>query len=534
MPKTIELLLQPKQFDVLDLIENSNAVVIGVGGGRGAAKSSGIDRIAITLMTERPTLCCMVMRTWPQLLTFHLEAMRRDFHWIKDGFKLSPPARLNIGKSQMDFKCGDSYDDIVQTFRSGNYDYIFVDQAEQFSEREIREMRKACRSSKGKRKAKTILAFNMRGAGIQTLRKWFYLKDYNKEESPDDYAFIKANPWDNIEWVRPALEEDGYTEFDYYAWTDEQRMSYAATRGEYTRQLASDDEVIRNADWYGGWDSLEGAYFANSFDLESTRIVSGLVETLRKPWSVHWMSQDFGKAHWCSSHWHYRVTLSPTEVDKYLGWSGRQTPLNVTVTYREMIVSELTSVEVARKLIECTPIDERPRIKAYHLSPECVTDDPNCVGSQQSKELRSVGMPGPIKADNERLGGWQLWAKLMKATKDHGVDKNGVEHTDVWFCSAECVEVLKCIPMLMRDPKNIDDVLKTDKGQARMEMDIADDVRYGLKTMLAPRAKSTKEIHDEKMFETPDPAKRMLMHYKFEQRKVIKKRTVMPPSWKGR
>jgi len=102
-------------------------------------------------------------------------------------------------------------------------------------------MRKACRS-KGKRKAKVILAFNMRGAGIQTLRKWFYLKEYNKDESPDDYAFIKANPWDNIEWVRPALEDDGYTEFDYYAWTDEQRMSYAATRGEYTRQLASDDE----------------------------------------------------------------------------------------------------------------------------------------------------------------------------------------------------------------------------------------------------------------------------------------------------
>jgi len=56
-----------------ELIEDSPAVVIGVGGGRGAAKSSGIDRIAITLMTERPTLCCMVMRTWPQLLTFHLE-----------------------------------------------------------------------------------------------------------------------------------------------------------------------------------------------------------------------------------------------------------------------------------------------------------------------------------------------------------------------------------------------------------------------------------------------------------------------------
>jgi len=37
----------------------------------------------------------------------------------------------------------------------------------------------------------------------------------------------------------------------------------------------------------------------------------------------------------------------------------------------------------------------------------------------------------------------------------------------------------------MRDPKNLDDVLKTDKGTAKIEQDVADAARYGLKSMLS-------------------------------------------------
>lgn len=531
MPKSIELLLQPKQFDVLDLIENSPAVVIGVGGGRGAAKSSGIDRIAITLMTERPTLCCMVMRTWPQLLTFHLEAMRRDFDWIKDGFKLSPPARLNIGKSQMDFKCGDSYDDIVQVFRSGNYDYIFVDQAEQFSEREIREMRKACRS-KGKRKAKMIIAFNMRGSGIQTLRKWFYLKEYNKDESPDDYAFIKANPWDNIEWVRPALEEDGYTEFDYYDWTDEQRMSYAATRGEYTRQLASDDEVIRNADWYGGWDSLEGAYFVNSFDLESVRRPTWSIHELCKPQASHWIAQDWGKSHFCATYWAFRVSLKPSEAKLYLDWDLER-PINVTCIHREMIVSEQEPTEVAQNIVDTTPDNERSKIREYFLSPEEVTEDANSIGAQQGRRLRQYHMPNPVKADNDRKGGYGLMSALFKASKGKGwgADKDGnrFQYDEAVLISTECAELLKSIPMLMRDPKNLDDVLKTDRGAAKIEQDCGDACRYLLKSMLAPRRMTRDEVVAEEQAQIQDP---MALHFaRLAETEKRKKRSEPLPYW---
>src|SRR5208282_2923120 len=372
-----EVSLQPKQSQLLKLIKTSRAVVIGGGGGRGSAKSSGCDRVLAVLMEEWPgSTFCVVMRTWvKQMVPFHLEPIRRDFPWAD--LKTSPPAMWRKGTSRTDFKYAENYDAVEEAFRSGNYDLIVVDQAEQFSMKEIREIRKACRSTK-RGTAKLVLLFNMRGANIQDLRKLFYLHQFNKDEDPDDYTFMKFNPWDNVEWVRTALKEDGYSVLEYYSWTDEQRKTYAATRGAYTRQLATDDEVIRKADWDGDWDSIEGAYFANSFDLESTRITPGMVELLRKPWATHWTAQDWGKTHWCATFWAFRVALPPSEALKYLGWSIEK-QINVTVIYREMIVNEREAAEVAQDIIDSTPQQERGRMKAYFLSPEEVTDEPNSI-----------------------------------------------------------------------------------------------------------------------------------------------------------
>src|SRR6266567_1769432 len=278
-----EIALQPKQSKLLSLIKSSRASVIGVGGGRGAAKSSGADRCIVTLMYEwKGLVSCMVMRNFDQVFKYHIEPIRRDFPWLESSLKTSMPASLKIGSSQLDFSYAENMDDIIRRFRSGNYDVVIIDQAEQFSGREIREIRKATRS-RGGRQAKIVLLFNMRGSGIQDLRKWFHLHEVNKDEDPDDYVFLKVNPWDNVEWVRAPLKEDGYTVREYYSWTDEARKSYAAQRGPYTRQLATDDEVIRKADWEGDWDSLEGSYFANTFDLESTRIPPVLAEAIWKP-----------------------------------------------------------------------------------------------------------------------------------------------------------------------------------------------------------------------------------------------------------
>lgn len=497
-------------------------------------------------MSERPGLqCTLVMRNWDQVFKYHIEEIRKsqEFKGINEALKTTPPASLKIGTSQLDFSYAENLQDVIRRFRSANIDVLVVDQSEQFTEAEIREMRQAARSKSGK-PAKLVLSFNMRGAGIDFHRNWFHLRRVGAEEDAEQFRFVKFNPWDNCQWVIEALREDGYTVEEYYSWTDDQRKRYASVRGTYTKQLSTLDPVIRKADWEGDWNSIEGTYFQNSFDLDATRISAGKVEALRKPTATHWMSSDWGKAHWWPSHWHFRVALSPSEVHTILGWHVSSS-LNVTITYRELVANEKTPDEMARLQISRTPDHERSRLRAYFLSPEQVTGEPNSVGAQQARELRAAGMPGPVKADNDRIGGWSLMDRLLRGTKFAGHDPSTLRITcndcghqtiaasgaeskcgrcgsislraeaaqcsDVWLISAECPELLESIPKLIRDPKNLDDVLKTDKSSARLEQDIADDVRYGLKSMLAPRKKTAEDEYRERMASADDPAERTMI-----------------------
>jgi hypothetical protein len=520
------LTLQPKQSALYYAIKQGRATVIGGGGGRGSAKSSGGDRVTLILLSEQQgMLACMVMRNFDQVFKYHIEPIRRDFGdmrikgmdgSIEENLKTSMPASLKMGRSQLDFSYAENMDDIVRRFRSGNYDLIIIDQAEQFSWREIVEIRKATRS-KGGKTAKLVLLFNMRGAGIQDLRKRFYLREFNKDEDPQDYAFIKFNPWDNVEWVRAALEEDGIIEEDYYGWSDEQRKEYAARRGPYTRQLATDDEVIRKSDWEGDWDSLEGAYFANSFDLEAVRIDRPVVEQLKKSWATLWMAQDWGRTHWCATGWALRIGLKPSEAKELLGWELVK-PINITCIYREMVVNEKEAPEVAQDMLDCMLPDERGRIRQYFLSPEEVTDAANSIGNQQSRVLRQGGCVGAGKADNDRKGGYGLLSSLFKATKGSGwgVDAAGkrFQYDDAILISSECVETLKAIPMLQRDPKNLDDVYKTDKSAAKLEQDLGDMLRYLVKSMLSPRAKPKEEEDRERLAQASTVQERSLLQFR--------------------
>lgn len=540
MAKTIEIDFWPKQSDVLFELLEGNHSIIGIGGGRGSAKSSCIDRCVINLMAEFPgMLTCVVMRNWDQVLKYHIKVLERDYPWINN-LKVTSPASFNIGSSWCDFSYAEDLTDCERRFRSANYDVIAVDQAEQFTQEEIKEIRKACRSKTGKM-AKLLLSFNMRGSGIAWLRKWF--RD-GEGIDPNDVIFFKFDPWDTVAWVLEALKTDAYTVEDYYSWDDDQRKSYAAAKGSYTQQLATDDEVIRQADWEGSWDSFEGSFFSNSFDLETTRIPAVTVELLRKPWSVHWISCDWGKAHWCAVQWHFRVLLSPLEIHKILGWTV-DSPLSVVVTYREKYYEGLESSEVANRVITETPEFEQKLIKAFYLGPDAFAerDAINTTAIQIGKALQGnpIRLPGPVRADNDRKGGYSLMSVLLKANKGHGYlkDRNNkpFQVNDVWLISSECPVLLNSIPMLMRNPKDIEDVLKTDKSSAKIEMDSTDAARYGIKSMLRPKKKSPEDVFQEQMSATADdPAKQTMIAFRhMNKTKPPKSRweQKLEPSWKS-
>lgn len=66
---------------------------------------------------------------------------------------------------------------------------------------------------------------------------------------------------------------------------------------------------------------------------------------------------------------------------------------------------------------------------------------------------------------------------------------------DEWFISSDCPEALSAIPVLRHDELKREDVEKTDE----MSDDVADDLRYGLKTMLSAKAKPFSVMIAEKV-----------------------------------
>jgi hypothetical protein len=498
--------LQPKQGLLLDLIENHHATRIGVGGGRGAAKSGGADRVALALMMEQPGwVGCIVMRNYDQVRKYHVEAMLRDYPVLEEYYRKTD-SKLKIpvaGKfSELDFSYAESLEDVKRRFRSANYDVIIVDQAEQFTWEELSEMGLAARSKRTT--AKVVHLFNMGGIGIQELRnRYGPVKKFNENESSEAYTFLHVYPWDNVEWARQALEAQHLTEGDYYSWTDKERFDYFTQHTEYGRTLNALDDSVRARDLLGSWESLEGAFFGRVFDYKATLKSSEVCEGILRPWDSRWMSTDWGKTHFCSTHWHGKSLLTPSEVKKWLGWDVPR-PLTVVSTYREMIVNEYTSSQLAAELVERTPRYERERLKRYPFSPEQFgeRDSEDTVPIIIGRELQKYGMPHPEHADNSRKPGWQLMYELLNNTRIWASPQRTAEMEaeagdTVWIISSECPEALETIPVLMRNEKDLDDVVKTDKSMAVLAMDVADDLRYGLQSMLGSGRKPDKVVHGE-------------------------------------
>jgi hypothetical protein len=499
--------LQPKQARVLDWLYTDRASWIGAGGGRGAAKSGGADRIALHLAFDQPGIVmCIVMRNFDQVRKYHVEPVLRTYPDLRDYFTISTSKLKLPTGSEIDFSYAENLADVERRFRSANYKYIIVDQAEQFSEEELREMKNACRWPGGG--AKILLLFNMGGAGcIQTLRRWFHDKDFTENEDPRDYKFLHFYPWDNVEWARDALALDGLTEEDYYGWSDRERFEYFTTLTDYGRNLNSLPDALRNRDLLSSWDSLEGAFFGRAFDRQATLVDNTQVTQLLRDWDTRWMSLDWGKSHFCVTLWHGMRTLAPSEALSVLGWSVTQ-PLRVVVTYRRLIVNELTSPEVGKRIVASTPVEERKRIKQFFAGHDAFgeRDSPNTIAMNIGKELRPYELPGLSKADIERPGGWGLMYDMLFNTK-----MRGLAGDTCWLISAECPELLDSIPMLMRDPKDLDVVLKTDKGSAKLEQDVSETARYGLKSMLSQAKKPHEVVVQEQLAAAPDGFARHLI-----------------------
>ena len=310
---------------------------------------------------------------------------------------------------------------------------------------------------------------------------------------PRDYDFIRARIFDN-----PIYANDD----------------------EYRRTLETLPEHLRRAFLDGDWNVFAGQYF-DVFDYG--RHTARPEELRLEAWWPRWISIDWGFQHPSAVYWHcaipaqyvsraswpvsreagdsprpievegqkFKVETAPgflrgqTRLDRDAPSQQRASTsfLNVEpstlnclqdsslhgsrntnhepriITYREFVQNGLSPRMLAQAIAERSG---REAISEVFLSPDAFAHRTSeaSIAEQLGDVLLANGLPRPAPADDDRIGGWQFLYQLLEA--------------DAWVIAENCAKLIECLPTLVRDNSNIEDIRKMDGD------DPADSARYGL------------------------------------------------------
>jgi phage terminase large subunit len=288
-----------------------------------------------------------------------------------------------------------------------------------------------------------------------TLRQWQFLTSRNRCPIPGTFPCMAGatNPgnvghaWVKSLWIDKQAPS-GYERPELYN-PDEYAFIPALIRdnpiyandASYRQTLETLPAHLRKAFLEGDWNVFAGQYF-DIFD--QAEMVEREESWDLQPWHTRWLSIDWGFEHPACCHWH----ALPED--------------NRTRTYREFQQNHLSPRMLAQGIIERTRDEER--ITSIYLSPDAFAKRTSeaSIAEQMGDAFTQKGWPRPIAADDDRVGGWMLMYQMLDAGQ--------------WIIGSGCRELIKGLPLLVRDPLKIEDVQKMEGDDA------ADCARYGLKS----------------------------------------------------
>ena len=227
----------PKQLEFF----NSRTLYTAYGGAKGGGKTWAVRTKAIGGALLNPGIRILIMRChYPELEENHVRPILK-----------AVPAELasyNGTSHLMSFQNGSiikfghwAGDESENEYNGLEYDWIFIDEATQFSERAFNFMGGCLRGVNDFPK-RMYLTCNPGGVGHNWVKRLFIDRDYRtypddpeRDEHPGDYSFIFATVEDNTH-----LLESSPT---------------------YLKNLANMPEDLRRAYRYGDWNILGGNYF---------------------------------------------------------------------------------------------------------------------------------------------------------------------------------------------------------------------------------------------------------------------------------
>lgn len=442
---------------------------VGYGGARGGGKSWFIRTKAKLLGSRYPGIKMLIVRrTYPELVNNHIKFLTPELRNIAKYNKSDKEYTFINGSSLKMGYCQTDAD--LGQYQGAEYDVIFLDEATQLSEWQMKAIT-ACLRGVNEYPKRIYYTCNPGGQGHAYIKRIFVTKKYEEGEDPNDYQFIQALVQDN-----KALMQ---------------------SQPDYIKQLEALPPKIREAWLNGSWDVYEGQFFEEFLDDEShylDRRYTHVIEPFEIPsdWKIY-RSFDWGYSKPFSCGWwainHDGVAFRILEL-----YGCTRTPNEGVKWVPQKVFSEIHKIETEHRWLRGKQI--------------IGIADPAIWDAETGESIYDVACKHQVwfqKADNSRINGWmQVHYRLF-------MDENGYP---MMYVFKNCKAFIRTIPSLCYDEHKVED-LDTD-----MEDHVADDVRYFcMSRPIAPRVKEEPDHYEE----SP-----MAMFLDIKREDVIAKRPTRP------
>lgn len=440
---------QPKQ----ELFLKAKKKHIGFGGARGGGKSWVVRVKAILLSLRYEGIeILIVRRTYPELESNHAKPLKK---------MLAPLIKVKLIKynktdktftfwnnSTINLKYCDKEKDI-DNFQGVEYDVIFLDEATQLMESQMKDIT-ACIRGVNNFPKRIYYTCNPGGRGHAYIKRIFIDKKYLPGENPEDYEFIQSRVQDN-----------------------QILLKY---QPEYLAQLEALPPARRKAWLEGSWDIYEGQFFEEFVDNPKhyhDRVWTHVIEPFEIPksWKIY-RSYDFGYGKPFSFGWWavdhegcaYRIL-------RYYGCKKGEPNVGLRLTPDQQF-KEAARIEREHKWLKGK--------KIYGVADPSIWDASRGESVAETAERHGIYFePG----DNKRISGWmQLHYRLQ-------FDENGYP---MMYIFNTCTDFIRTIPSLEYSESVPEDI------NTEQEDHIADETRYFcMMRPMAPIDVEAKEIHLE-------------------------------------
>jgi hypothetical protein len=261
-----------------------------------------------------------------------------------------------------------------------------------------------------------------------------------------------------------------------------------------------------------------------------------------QPWFPRWCATRWGFAYHSCVLWAARGKIGPGEVQQK--WNTEvDKSVDVVIVYREFVASDLSEPQLAERIVELTPKDERKIISRHFMTPpECfgLKGSRNTIADQMGPILREAKIPEPEPADEDVIGGWRLVynslrrARLLAESKE--LTEAQIKEGPCLFISGECDKLRNALPVFTRD-RTDSEIVGIEKRPADSYDDTSDAcgeaLRILCKSMLsakveAPYAVRRREVWDSQI----DPTERGLAMLRFDSKEREKRVLVRRKPWR--